>query len=365
MAVPPGKYYIRAYPSDETTGSVRDDSSSAYIPTFFPGVTRIEDAEPVTIGPGQELRDLRFIVATGRTARVSGRLSDPGGATLSRAIVELARTGPGSEGFQPIGLVAADGHFQIAGVSPGRYMLTVSDPSDASRWIGVQHALAVNGDVSGVSITPDRGAHLEGRAVTDDGTELPIDGAGIVLALDYLDANGMTDGGHTEPGGSIAVDVHPGTAVLRLARTPDPWLLKQVTVDGVDATDTPVQLQSNDRRRLEIVLTRASLHVTGSVTTDGLTPSKYVPVVVFPDDRADWNAQRLVRVTYTQGDGRFDMDAVPPGRYRAVAVTSLPANAWRDPQLLERLYPSGAAVQVTDRSASPLQLRAVPPQDAF
>jgi hypothetical protein len=51
-------------------------------------------------------------------------------------------------------------------------------------------------------------------------------------------------------------------------------------------------------------------------------------------------------------------------KYRVVAVTSLPRNAWTDPDVLERLWPSASPLSLDAIGESALNLRVVePPAD--
>lgn len=108
----------------------------AYVPVYFPDTTRVEDADLITVGAGEERAGIDLRVAVAPTARVSGVLVDPSGQpprlariTLSRADDELT-----SEGTLPdlvtslLGQgaeVAPNGQFAIRSVLPGRYNLDV------------------------------------------------------------------------------------------------------------------------------------------------------------------------------------------------------------------------------------------------
>ena len=59
----PGLYYVRAHTgrSSVASGTTPD---TVYIPTFFPKVTNIEDAEPLFVDAGQELTGIDFALVT-------------------------------------------------------------------------------------------------------------------------------------------------------------------------------------------------------------------------------------------------------------------------------------------------------------
>ena len=87
---------------------------------------------------------------------------------------------------------------------------------------------------------------------------------------------------------------------------------------------------------------------------------------MFPADRARWSASRLILAEYSQSDGSFRITDVPPGDYRAVAVDALPPNAWKDPDVLDRLWAQASPVQLRERRQQSLPLKPVAaPTDLF
>jgi hypothetical protein len=86
--------------------------------------------------------------------------------------------------------------------------------------------------------------------------------------------------------------------------------------------------------------------------------------VVFPEDRARWTNRRAIRTTFSHQQGRYELDSLPLSRYRVVAVTSLPRNAWRDPDVLARLLPDSLPISLDELGQGTLHLRVVqPPTD--
>jgi beta-lactamase regulating signal transducer with metallopeptidase domain len=63
---------------------------------------------------------------------------------------------------------------------------------------------------------------------------------------------------------------------------------------------------------------------------------------------------------FSHQQGRYEFDGLPISGYRAVAVTSLPRNAWTDPDVLARLWPSASAVSLDELGQGTLHLRVVP-----
>jgi hypothetical protein len=84
-------------------------------------------------------------------------------------------------------------------------------------------------------------------------------------------------------------------------------------------------------------------------------------VVVFPEDMGHWkDPSRFVRAARPRQDGRFEVEDLPPADYLAVAVDSLPRNAWRDPAVLERLWPLAERFRLREGERRTLQLKLSP-----
>jgi hypothetical protein len=59
---------------------------------------------------------------------------------------------------------------------------------------------------------------------------------------------------------------------------------------------------------------------------------------MFPEDSDRWKMpSRFDRGVRSHQDGSYQVEALPAADYLAVAVESLPWNAWVDPTVLERL----------------------------
>jgi hypothetical protein len=78
-------------------------------------------------------------------------------------------------------------------------------------------------------------------------------------------------------------------------------------------------------------------------------------------DGRSWNAAvRDLPVSFSRHQGHYEIDALPMSNYRVVAVTSLPRNAWTDPDVLARLWPSASAVSLDELGQKTVHLRIEP-----
>ena len=135
---------------------------------------------------------------------------------------------------------------------------------------------------------------------------------------------------------------------------------KAVLLDDVDVTDTPLRLAAGERHRLTFVYTDQVSALSGMVT-DQVCTLFYALVVVFPDDREQWKA-RLIHTAFSLQSGAYYFADLPGAPYRAVAVRSLPRNAWTDPDVLDRLRLLATPIRLQEgqRHALSLTLKPAP-----
>jgi protocatechuate 3,4-dioxygenase beta subunit len=120
---------------------------------------------------------------------------------------------------------------------------------------------------------------------------------------------------------------------------PPAWVLKSVSIEGVDVTDTPIDLGGRDGLSgLTIVLTDKVTDVSGQVTDARGRPLKDYAVVVQPSEPKPAPAMtRYLRVVRPDQDGRFRIRGLPPGSYEATAIESLEQGRQFVPDVQARL----------------------------
>jgi hypothetical protein len=169
--------------------------------------------------------------------------------------------------------------------------------------------------------------------------------------------------------GTIVMRSGAGAMSLRIQELPRNWFVKSVQLDGVDVTDARFDLVPGRPHRLDITLTDRVSRVAGTVTDRSARPVSNALVIVFPEDRARlsdaaFSNARSVRITFSQQQGRYEIDSLPLSKYRVVAVTSLPRNAWLDPEVIDRLRPEALPISLDELGQATLHLRVVaPPTD--
>lgn len=406
----PGQYLLLVMPQRRPMfgpglGPVADSAEPEPVPTFYPGVLSIDQAEPIVVERGASVTgvDIRLVAAT--TALVTGTLLDAsaqplmrGGSIMVRPLVkDVVQMG----GFSSFGApVRPDGTFQVK-LPPGEYELEgraapIGGQPPSTPWSEqlAMARLSVAGDVSGLTLQIGLGARISGRVVFNGASPIPAVPANTAGAVMWTpDGTGLCRPGRTEvePDWTFTVEGLFGRCAPRMNAPIPGWMVQSMTTDGKEI-DQPITFTPGMHMRdVVVVMTDKPTDVTFHVTDEQGTPTREYVGLLFAADKQKWmdNSGRYIRTLVPPVDvspggtrnapavlggleggfgggfrggsvsgGTFGSAmAIAPaarseritglaaGDYYAVAVDDIEAESVRDPELLERL--SRDAVRVT------------------
>jgi hypothetical protein len=397
----PGEYYVTAMvrspaPEDArmspVTGPLRGDIRST-VPVFFPGVSSMEQAQPVALAVGAEARADIFLAPL-RMAQVSGVVLESSGLPAPDALVEL-RSDVLNMGYSaayagppPVSISAhsaPDGTFELPNVPPGSYRIVATVQSAAARGAAAAFQSAVEGvlkggtppspaerekvlqltrpevvsmpiviadaNLPGLTLTTSPPGILTLTLVADAGVTrpLPAVGAQIVSGASSAAIDSMT----TSANGSrqIRLTGASGPTRVRVTNLPDEWAVKAILIDGADVTDAPINFRGSVEGRL--VLTDRITEVNGTVNpanAGGREVERQAHVVIFSADSSKWTyPSRFIRWSRSDEQGSFSVKGLPGNeRYLAVAVNYLEDREAEDPQFLERMRGRASAISLNE-----------------
>lgn len=339
---------------------------------YHPGVTDISRAERVSVGAGEERSGIDVQLDYVPIAMVSGTMPSPPGYGPAR--VSLWRT-DGTGGLTAAVAAYDQGRFQFASVPPGQYRITAVSMSSSQTDGGAappdtQFAVAdviVTGEDLNVPLSPRPSLSISGQVVFNSQASAPAD-LPPGLRINSLTA-GMTpaNGGFFLPtvtldGTRFRMDgVVPGLyralSGMQGLRAPiGTWWLTSLAAGGRELLDAPFDIEDNISDLVATFSDRASaLSVT--VRDAQGAPASDPWIIVFPVDRRFWfvGSRRIVAVK-PNTRGAWTIRNLPPGDYRAVASLDVDQNEWFDPDTLQRLLPSAAAVTISGTDPRTLDL---------
>jgi hypothetical protein len=134
--------------------------------------------------------------------------------------------------------------------------------------------------------------------------------------------------------GSIEMPERIGRNMIRATvRQQDSWVMTRVTRDGVDVTDAVVDFGRGDVNGVEITFKQIGASLSGTVTDDNrLVPGQ--SVVVFAADSQKWAwVSRFITHTETDGQGRYRVTGLVPGRIPCRGRAATHRVYWLDPRV--------------------------------
>ena len=347
----PGEYYVAASLRTAPADSVIE---STYAPTYFPGTGNLAEAQRIRLDLAAEAH-LDFQLLPVRRVRVSGAVVDGGGGA-ARAFLNLVADG--AELGVPLGIGGAtlpDGTFTLPDVSPGGYTLYASSRSGEPEESAELRVLVGDDDVSGLTLVTAPPATIRGRFVTAPATALVPRGLSVT-AKSSRPGGPMTAGAVSANG--FTINAPPGAFQLEVHGLPESWTVQSATVDGIDATETPIALGPSREVTARVVLTSRVTDVRGTVRRTAAP--RATKVVVFPEDPALRSRARRVRTAAVDAEGTFQIIGLPPGdRYLAVAVDYLEDGEGADPDFLAAAASRSTAFALGDGERRVLDLTVV------
>ena len=350
-----------------------NDSSEGFAPTFYPGTINVADAQPVTLGLGQELT-LHIPLSAARMARVSGSVVDSQGKPATGAMVML-RSGSGSMAMMAMvaGQVGPSGTFTLTNVPPGEHFIDVR-PTPRGGGSGTEFAsvplTVANENISGLRITTGPGATVKGRVVFEgtaprtggfgplrvtaqaEDPQMPTFGMGMMMGGGLIGDGSVMDDGTFELGGVM------GNVLFRVMAPPN-WTLKSVTIQGDDMTDVPYEFKGAQALSdVVIVLTDKLTEISGGVTDNrGRALTDYVVVLLPGEMKEGAAATRFTRTIRPDQQGAYRVRGLPPGEYLVAAVESLEQGREWDPEFQGRVRDIGRSVTLTEGQSLALDLK--------
>jgi protocatechuate 3,4-dioxygenase beta subunit len=383
LGLTPGSYFVMA-DIRETWTVVENgvERIMGYAQTYYPGTPGVTEARRVTVGVGQEGSNTDFALVPGRAATISGTVYDSQGRPAAGRQITIGQEYRGPNQMFAMSsnsaTVAADATFRVTGLSPGEYKLSVRGTTDIGG-VGVQESAALPVTVAGVdidnlSLTMSSGWTLAGSLVSDAGDPIPAATAtrmrivGRPLSSDPLPmgpgAGPGADNGRVTDAAAFMLTGLLGPTRLR-ANLPDGWAVQSIQFDGRDITDDAIDARSGDAiAGVRIVVTNKVNIVAGSLTDAKGAATSDGTVLVFADDAQKWiEDSRYVRSARPDQQGKFEIKALPPGDYLAVALEYVEDGSWNDPDYLESIRRYGQRVKFTDTAGSQtVALRLISPQ---
>ena len=324
VSVYSGRWYLSFLPVSTAPVQSADDPHLGYITAYYPGVREMPLAAGIDAA-GIDVPELNVRLQKTPVFHVRGKVV--GTVNPDSRVLPWRETGSDRPSVVDEGRpVAADGTFDIGGLSPGAWTLIVCQygkPGSAGR----RTIHVGDSDLEDVVVAVRPPAELIGsvRTVPDrTGTSVPQPGdPSREVTLTALEPLLNSESVEVGSDGEFAVEkLAAGRYRVDLRPPPPGGFVKSVTLDGRESIDTGIDLSggAGSSGELQIVVSMTAGEIRGTVTNpDGAPPSAAI-VTVMPDvSPTGIYRPDLHPSVRTDAIGHFTIQNLPPGTYRLYA----------------------------------------------
>ena len=280
------------------------------LPTYYPGVLALEQAQPISVERGMSLTGLDVMALDGLNSVVSGVVVDPSGQPVRANGSIMARLVTDTVGFNggPVGNGDDQAGWHVPDQAAARRL------SARSAWIAAASAagrpaarrqrarVGRRATSSGLAIILGGGARVSGKLVFEGANEPPpfpttSNPGQMRVTFGSTDGSLCQTGRSTlQPDWTFTVESVTGTCRANFAGSIPKWTLKAIMHDGKDLLDRSVQFDNGQQwKDVEIIFTDKRTELTLQVADEqGTTTREYVGLV-FSTDKTRWDPTGPVR----------------------------------------------------------------------
>jgi protocatechuate 3,4-dioxygenase beta subunit len=383
--IPPGDYYLGATPPVRPGGPGAPFQPGAR--TFYPNVARTNEAMPITIRGGEDLRGIDIAIKGASSFKIAGTVTNfipgplnPDGSVapvtiffhLANRDLETPYDAAPANNSGNISLALNSGPFELSNVAPGSYELLarVADPNAGTGLGAFSWGRALvdidDRDARGVSIAISPPVVLKGTVRVAGGAALPANlripltpmGGSARVALYTLVS---TRAGAVAADGTFAVSsVPPGRfRISAVSGLPPDFYIADVRQNAMSVFDSGFDIDSRNPDPLEIVVSSGAGVVDGIVEEGPAKIAAGAVVALVPDSKRFEN-RALFAATTSDNSGRFVFRSVAPGDYRLFAWESTPPNAYQNGNFIRKYESRAKIVHMVQGGSATAQLTIIP-----
>jgi protocatechuate 3,4-dioxygenase beta subunit len=367
-------------------GPTASEPRTGYAPTYYPGTANGAEAQRIQLAAGQEIPSADFGLLPVRLARVTGTVVGSDGRPVEGAMIQTLPRNANEAGAMIFPMAGSarsdrDGRFALNNVAPGEYTLQVrgirvmTAPAAGGGEMVFTTRIAAGGDgesefasvplsvagddVANVMVVTSKGASVSGRVVFEGGSR-PSGTVRIMASpIEIEGPLGVAATAAANADGAFEIKGLMGQRMIRPTGLPGGWILKSVTVNGTDITDSGLTMKPNQPvTGVEVVLTSKTTEIIGTVMAGNTVAEDYT-VVIFSTDAEKWTAPMTRHIGFARPNqqGRYQVRNLPPGSYYAIAVPYIAQGDWQDPEVLTRLRASATDITLSEGETQTLNLK--------
>jgi len=346
----PGLYYVQAGGQGEAVTVSSQTANFGYSPTFFPGSMNRGGANRVSVSGGQESRDIDISLRSSPTFTVNGAILDGKSEnSVRRYSVGFARGG--ATATRPI---EADGSFAIRGLTQGAHTIVAIASEDGKLpRRAYKHVIISDSDVHLV-LDFASSSRIEGHLQTNE-KGYSFEGLRVNLVPpteEAVFASGMVN----EKGEFVVTSLPPGEYSFVLDGRGDEVYVSKVTCRGQKQDSRYVRIELGESiDDCELFIGTDVAEASGQVISENKNAG-WVTVVFIPAEPKARENPRGTRTGQADGEGKFQVKGLIPGRYLVFAIEPSDDAIYYDLGFADRNRRYGKIVEIFGREKSILRV---------
>lgn len=327
------------------------------LPTYFPAVLSIADAQAIHMEGGQEQSGIDIRIQRAPTLTVKGKIA---GITSPASHYELSVDVPAGFGWtSEEGKVQPGGDFTFEELPPGKHILRLFERGpNGAQAIAETEITLVDQDINGVVITPFKPAEVRIRVVRDGEGDKPLtDGAVFLIPESTGNSFNGTSQFEAQSGAFVFHGVHPGKYEARFNDIPGCYLK---SVEAAGRMLAPESIEVAEGAKLELLLTYSPnvASVTGDVEVPQDRSTNPVHVwIISPETSSPYEHVRSVELDQSL---HFSIRNLRPAKYLLFATEEDDSDPWDNTEFVEHLQSSGAELELQEKQQATVHLKLIP-----
>ena len=361
----PGRYYVHAMPINNGNqqvlrlmqrGVIQAEPQTSLAPAFYPGVPDPTHASEIEVAPGVEVDGIDIRLTPERLYSIRGKISADVPTERINVRAENLSSDAGRRSGFPLNM--QKGQYEISGLPPGRYLViaqTFNNPQQPTEQQYAQENVDVNDrDVDHIDLSLAPGKTVKGVVQRAEGGALPPN-----LMVTLMPENGpmlANTSARVAADGTFKLDLPPGVYVMRM--NGGQAYLKAVLAGSDVVPDRKIDTAhlSGD---LTFIVASDFGKVEGVVLDDSGKPVYNVYVLLVSQTLPIGSALPQAYTAYTKVSGKFSVDSLEPGDYKAFAWTGVEQGAPIDPEFRKPFEDRAVPVKVESNGRVTVELKAI------
>jgi protocatechuate 3,4-dioxygenase beta subunit len=368
FGVAPGKYYLQANERNSVGPFAPQDRSATaqpeenYVPTYYPGVFDSANATSIAVAAGSEVSGINLTMRKITTVHVKGVVTNIPAANRQPVQVMLLPRSGIIGGLRP-STTAANGNFDVRGVTPGQYSLAAVLNEEGQNYSAFLPVDVGSSNLENLNLSLSAGVDLPGKIrIEGDGQQnMATVNVNLAPREDSFVFGGAGSNGMKEDNSFVLKNVGAGVFRVNVFGLPDGFYVKSIKSGQIDVQADGLDFTRGAPSPLDILVSPHAGVISGAVQNSNTgQPASGALVVLVPQEKERRGQQQFYRNTTTDQNGSYAVKNIPPGEYKAFAWEDIDPGAYTDPDFLKPFESKGEAVTISESDQKNLTLTMIP-----